>query len=218
MSCAICETRKDKRFCPSMHGRICPQCCGEQREVTLDCPSDCVYLKQARLHEKPRAWQDLDQSALFPQVEISEQFLHEHDPLILGMSFALAKAAQKDRSIKDSDLIAALRAMAKTYETLVNSGLHYEGSPASMSQQTIITELQELLKGYREEEEKHLGYSRLRDSDVFHGLVFWLRMAQSVTSGRPRARAFVDFLFRQFPEKRSSLITPEEAPSRIIAP
>ena len=38
MSCAICEKRKEKRFCPAIHGRICPQCCGEQREVTLDCP------------------------------------------------------------------------------------------------------------------------------------------------------------------------------------
>jgi len=52
MSCALCEKRKEKRFCPALHDRICPQCCGEQREVTLDCPSDCVYLQQAREHEK----------------------------------------------------------------------------------------------------------------------------------------------------------------------
>jgi len=37
-----------------VHGRIRPQSCGEQREVTLDCPSDCIYLQQAREHEKPR--------------------------------------------------------------------------------------------------------------------------------------------------------------------
>ena len=43
MSCVICEKRKEKRFCPAVHGRICPQCCGEQREVTLDCPSDCNW-------------------------------------------------------------------------------------------------------------------------------------------------------------------------------
>ena len=56
MSCAICEKRKEKRFCPAVHGRICPQCCGEQREVTLDCPSDCVYLQQAREHENRVQW------------------------------------------------------------------------------------------------------------------------------------------------------------------
>ena len=33
VSCEICHNRKEKRFCPAIHGRICPQCCGEQREV-----------------------------------------------------------------------------------------------------------------------------------------------------------------------------------------
>src|SRR5437879_2103381 len=60
LSCAICEIRKEKRFCPAVHGRICPQCCGEQREVTLDCPSDCPYLQQAREHEKPRSADEID--------------------------------------------------------------------------------------------------------------------------------------------------------------
>ena len=55
MACAICNERKEKRFCPAMHAKICAQCCGEQREVTLDCPSDCPYLQQAREHEKRRA-------------------------------------------------------------------------------------------------------------------------------------------------------------------
>src|SRR5712691_3160455 len=45
VSCAICDKRKEKRFCPAVHGRICPQCCGEQREVTLDCPSDCGQIR-----------------------------------------------------------------------------------------------------------------------------------------------------------------------------
>src|SRR5437762_7846579 len=57
--CVICQKRREKRFCPAIHDRICPQCCGEQREVTLDCPTDCVYLQQAREHEKPRSVDDL---------------------------------------------------------------------------------------------------------------------------------------------------------------
>ena len=94
MSCLICEKRKGKRFCPALHGRICPQCCGEQREVTLDCPSDCVYLRRSREHDKPRPLQELDQSALFPQVEIGEQFLYQQEHLLLGLSFALAKECE----------------------------------------------------------------------------------------------------------------------------
>ena len=73
--CVICQKRREKRFCPAIHDRICPQCCGEQREVTLVCPTDCVYLQQAREHEKPRSVDDLDKGALFLQVEVGDQFL-----------------------------------------------------------------------------------------------------------------------------------------------
>src|SRR5205807_9771188 len=99
LSCPICELRKEKRFCPAVHGRICPQCCGEQREVALDCPSDCVYLLQAREHEKPRPLHDLDQGALFLQVEIGDQFVYQHEHLIMGLSYALAKSARTDRTL-----------------------------------------------------------------------------------------------------------------------
>jgi hypothetical protein len=208
VSCAICEKRKEKRFCPAIHGRICSQCCGEQREVTLDCPSDCPYLLQAREHERPRSLQDLDPAALFSQVEIGEQFLYEHEHLVLGLSYALAKSAQADRTIKDADLIAALGAQAKTHETLVNSGLHYETPIASISQQAVIAEVQKMLKEYREAEQKHLGYSRLRESDVLRAFVFLLRMGYARTSGRPKSRAFVDFILAQFPEKSSPLAQP----------
>src|ERR1700678_3443540 len=120
LSCAICNERKEKRFCPAVHGRICPQCCGEQREVTLDCPSDCPYLLQAREHEKLRPADQFDRAALFLQVEISEQFTYEHEHLLMGLSYALAKAAQADRTLNDRDLIAALSTMCTSYERLAS--------------------------------------------------------------------------------------------------
>ncbi len=218
VSCGICETRKEKRFCPAMHGRICPQCCGEQREVTLDCPSDCVYLQQARVHEKPRPLADLDQAGLFPQIEIGDQFLYEHEHLAVGLSFALAQSARADRAINDADLMAALTSLARTQETLVNSGLHCEIPIASMSQQAVVAELQKMLKEYREAEQKQLGYSRLRHADVLRALVFLVRLGHVHTSGRPKSRAFLDFVCAQFPEKQSAIVTPEEAGSRIITP
>ncbi|MGH9530091.1 MAG: hypothetical protein ACRD2S_09270, partial [Terriglobales bacterium] len=126
LSCAICDKRKEKRFCPAIHDRICPQCCGENREITLDCPSECVYLQQARQHERPRSLQDMDQAALFPQIEMGEHFVYQHQHLLLGLNYSLVKSARIDRGLADVDLIAALEAVAKTYDTLVNSGLHYE--------------------------------------------------------------------------------------------
>jgi hypothetical protein len=218
LSCAICEVRKEKRFCPAVHGRICPQCCGEQREVTLDCPSDCPYLQQAREHEKPRSGDQFDRASLFLQVEISEQFTYEREHLLMGLSYALAQAAQADRRLNDRDLIAALSAMSTRYERLVNSGLHYDQPLASAAQHAVGAQVEEMLKQYRETEQRQLGYSSLRDSDVLKSLVFLVRLGHGRTSGRPKSRAFIDFLFAQFPQKHSAVVTPQEAGSRIIVP
>src|SRR5947207_1185719 len=217
LACSICESRKEKRFCPAVHGRICPQCCGEQREVTLDCPSDCVYLQQARQHEKPRAVGELDQSGLFSNVEIGEAFLYEQEHLVLGLSYALAKSVRADRGARDSDLIAGLTTLARRYEMLANSGLHYESPMTNLAHQAIATEIEKMVKEYREAEHKHLGYNRLRDGDVLRALVFLVRMAFTRTSGRPKSRTFVDFLFQQFPEQSSAITTSQEV-SRIIVP
>jgi hypothetical protein len=221
LSCAICEVRKEKRFCPALHGRICPQCCGEQREVTLDCPSDCSYLQQARQHEKPRSTDQtaqIDPEALFLKVEVPDQFLYEREHLLLGLTFALAKAVRADRTLNDGDLIVALSALTTSYQRLVNSGLHYEQAIPNVPQQRVAAEVETMLKEYREAETKHMGYSTVRDSDVLKALVFLVRLGYGRTSGRPKSRAFAEFLVAQFPEKESSVITPQEAPSRIIVP
>lgn len=218
LTCPICETRKEKRFCPAVHGRICPQCCGEQREVTLDCPADCPYLRQAREHEKPRSAGEIDPAALFLQVEVPEQFIYEREHLLMGLTFALAKAARADRDLNDQDLIATLSALAAKYFRLVNSGLHYEQPITNTSQQRATAEVETMLKEFREAEQKHLGYSTLRDSDILRALVFLVRLAHGRTSGRPKSRALEEFLFAQFPEKEPSVLTPQETGSRIIMP
>jgi len=218
LSCVICEIRKEKRFCPAVHGRICPQCCGEQREVTLDCPIDCPYLQQAREHEKPRGAEQIDPAGLFLQIEVSDQFMYEKEHLLMGLTYALAKAARADHSLHDQDLIAALTMLSRSYERRVNSGLYYEAPLTSDSQRRAVLEVENMVKEYREAEQKHMGYSSLRDSEVLKGLVFLIRLAQGRTSGRPKARGFVEFLFAQFPEKESAVVTPEGAGNRIILP
>ena len=252
MSCAVCEERREKRFCPAVHGRICPQCCGEQREVTLDCPSDCPYLLQSRQQAREHATahslnhnersrpldREVDREAWFrdleiPDVEVTEHFLYEREELILGLSFALAKSARAehsldglslaghslaDRPLMDRDLIAALSSLAKSYQTLVNSSLIYAPQTSNLAHQSIAREVESMVREFREAEEKHLGYNRLRDADVLTALVFLLRMGLARTSGRPKSRAFVDFLFAQFPEKQSALAGSEDAGSRIVIP
>jgi hypothetical protein len=218
LPCAICHVRKEKRFCPALHDRICPQCCGREREVTLDCPSTCEWLQQARRHEPPRDLRTLTGEELFLSVEIRDNFIYEREPLVIGLTFALARAARADRSINDRDIIAALTAMGRTYQTLVGSGLHYESPSASLPQQAISNDVQKMIAEYRQTEEKHLGYATLKDSEVLQALVFLVRMVQARTNGRPRSRAFVDFLLAQFPERESQVVAPGQAASRLIVP
>jgi hypothetical protein len=155
---------------------------------------------------------------LFLQVEISEQFTYEREHLLMGLSYALTKAARADRTLNDRDLIAALSAMCTSYERLANSGLHYEQPLTSAAQHAVAAQVEEMLKQYREAEQRERGYTTLRDSDVLKALVFLLRLGHGRTSGRPRSRAFIDFLIAQFPEQESAVVTPQDAASRIIVP
>ena len=160
---------------------------------------------------------EIDQSDLFPEVDIGEQFLYQQEHLILGLSYALAGSARADGSIHDSDCITALTRLARSYDTLAKSGLHYEVQSPSLIHQAITSEIQKMVKEFREAEQKHLGYTRLRDSDVLRALVFLVRLGISRTSGRPRSRGFVDALDVQFPEQQSSIAAADDG-NRIIVP
>ncbi len=218
MRCAICADRKEKRFCLAVHGHICPQCCGEQREITLDCPSECPYLRQARQHAKPPELEDAPPEEVFPKVEFSDEFVQNREPIISGILHTIGRLSGRDRSLNDREVIAALVNLAESYQTLAESGLIYEQVPPSLAQQALIEAVRQLLQEFRELEREHLGRTTLKDSEVLKVLVLVLRLAHIHTSGRPRSRGFLDFLHQQFPGPQSSIATADEPGSRIIMP
>src|SRR5215469_4020769 len=102
MACAICEIRRPRRFCPGVRGDICSLCCGTEREMTVDCPLDCEYLQEARLHEKP---QPLEESQIPNRdITLSEHFLEEHEPLLAFLGRAVAEAAFASSGANDFDV------------------------------------------------------------------------------------------------------------------
>lgn len=218
MSCAICSDRKEKRFCLAVHGRICPQCCGEQRELTLDCPSECPYLQQARQHQKPRQLEDAPPEEVFPKIELSDEFLHDREPLISGILQTIGRLSRSDRNLTDREVIAALANLATSYQTLIGSGLVYEQVPPSLAQQALIEAVRQLLEEFRQLEREHLGYTTLKDGEVLKVLVLVLRLAHIHTSGRPRSRGFLDFLHDRLHQAQSSIAADDEPGSRIIMP
>jgi len=218
LTCAICHVRKEKRFCLALHDRICAQCCGEQREVTLDCPSECPYLQQARQHEKPRDFGGQLPEELFPSVEITQEFLQRHEPLIAGLLQTLLRLSASDRNLKDRDLIGALSAMARSYQTLVASGLVYQEPSANPAQLAMMDVLRRSVEEFRQLEQQHMGYTALRDSDVLRALVFMVRLGHINTSGRPLSRRFLDGLHERFPEPGPAGEAAADNRSRIILP
>src|SRR6516165_942505 len=134
VACAICQTRKEKRVCPALASRICAPCCGEQREVTLDCPADCAYLVQSRQSESPRRSEELQNEELFRNVAIPPQFRYQFEPLIAGLLFALARVAGSHKNWHDRDVIAALTDITRDRERQARSGLIYqEASPSPVT-------------------------------------------------------------------------------------
>jgi hypothetical protein len=195
MNCAICDTRRPRRFCPAVRGDICAVCCGTEREVSLDCPLDCPYLQEAHRHEKEPE-RDPDQLPN-KDVEITERFLQENAALFAFVCRALAGIALDSSNIHDGDAREALDAMARTYRTL-QSGLVYETRPQNLLaagiQQKLAGELDELGKQLRE----RAGMETLRDADILGVLVLLQRMEFTRNNGRPRGRAFLDFLVQEF--------------------
>jgi len=196
-----------------VHDRICPVCCGTHREVTLDCPSECPYLQQARQHARERKPEEIAAAGaeLFPQLELGREFVYEREPLLAGLSYGLAKAVRAQRDLRDRDLIAVLTALAKTYLRRLESGLEYAEPLTAPAQQALAAEVERMIAEYRELERKHLGSVTLRDVDVLRALVFLVRVAHTHSTGRPLSRGFADFLAAQFREK-------VEAESKLVLP
>jgi hypothetical protein len=195
MNCAICETRRPRRFCPAVRAEICAVCCGTEREASLDCPLDCPYLREAHRHEKAP---ERDQAQLpNKDVEITERFLQENAMLFAFVCRALAGIALDSSNVHDADVREALDAMARTYRTL-QSGLVYETRPANLVaagiQQKLAGELDELRKQLQE----RAGMETVRDADILGVLVLLQRMEFTHDNGRPRGRAFLDFLVQEF--------------------
>jgi hypothetical protein len=194
MGCAICETRRPRRYCPAVRGEICSLCCGVAREITVECPLDCQYLRESRLHEKTAE----PDAAGFPNrdIQVSEKLLRANEQLLTFLSVTIFQAAMEVPGLVDRDALEALDGLIRTYRTL-ESGVYYESRPTNPLAGSIFGAVQGGLAEYREGEQRELGMTKTRDADVLGVLVFLQHFAMYRDNGRRRGRAFLDAL-REF--------------------
>ena len=218
--CPICERRRAKRFCPGLPSSrwsasggtsICPQCCGEQREVSIDCPADCSYLIAAHRYEGER--RQPPKELAFEKVAIERDFLAEHGELINGLSVFLARFAQEHTDVCDADLLAVLDALARSYQTL-DSGLYYEQPPESAPARRLYAAAKDYLKEFEGQQQQRTG-SSVRPVEVLRAVVFLRRLGQWEANGRARSRRYLTLLRGQLPPEDAA---PAPAESPLIIP
>jgi hypothetical protein len=191
MACAICQTRRPRRYCPGVHGEICSICCGTEREVTVSCPLDCPFLEEARRHDKPVP---IEQDQIPNRdIRVTEDFVTAHEELIAALGHTLLGSALSAPGVVDFDVREALAALIRTYRTL-ESGLYYESVPDNAMPAHIFRQVQEGVAAFRRQETEGVGVARTRDADVLGALVFFQHLELDRNNGRRRGRAFLDLL------------------------
>ncbi|MBI4464969.1 MAG: hypothetical protein HY647_09720 [Acidobacteria bacterium] len=208
--CGVCHKRKAKRHCPGLRETICSVCCGTEREVSIDCPLDCRYLRESRRYEAQKSHPPAE--VPFSEIEVGDHFLRDQEPLIGQIGYRLLRYALDNPRTTDNDLQTALEKLVRTYQTL-ESGLYYESLPEQGSQIGVFRDLQSALKELREKERHRGNIAPVKDTDVIRALVFLCRLAALRSNQKPRGRAFIDFLKQVFPEATSRTEEP-----RLILP
>ena len=207
--CKICGKRRARRACPAVQGDICSICCGEEREVSLACPLDCEYLQEAHQHEKPL---DITEEQIsYSDVKVTEEFIRDHEELLLFSVYSLVQAAMRTPGAMDADVMAALEAVIQTHRTL-ESGLVYETRAENTVAVAVQRAFSNSLNDYQKVRQEREALTAFRSSDILNTLVFLHRMGQQNQNGRPRGRMYLDLLRHMTPD----VGVEERAPSIIL--
>lgn len=211
--CPICNKRRAERYCPAKGEKICAVDCGTEREVTIDCPSDCGYLVAAHRWEQTHPKPLSESEVPFPDISFPSDLIHTRQATLSGLGYTVVMYAADQRSLADSDVFGALQAMAETRRTLL-SGIYYEKPPAIPVAAGLYAALAKFIEDEKKHAAEHPEFPALKGTEIFHLLVFFLRFGRLRSNGRPRTRAFLGFLRSQFP---SEVGAAKEEP-RIILP
>lgn len=214
MSCPICEKRPPKRFCPARGEQICTVCCGTYREARIDCLPDCTHLIAARRYEAEHRKPIAPEAIPFPDVEFSPEILRRHPETISAIGLAILEFADRNSGIRDPEVLMALNALAESYRTL-ESGIYFERPPEEPLPRAFYGHVEQTLQNLKTGSSQQSGFTTIKDSEIFRLLIFFLRVGTRETNGRPKTRAFLDFLRTQFPQARA---TAERNTPRIILP
>ena len=150
MSCPLCRSRKEKRFCPALNQTICPVCCGTKRLTEIQCPDTCTYLTSAREHPAAvvKRQQEHDVAILMPTLHgLTER---QYQLFFLFQSLIARHTPEGFARLVDDDVADAAAAMASTLETAAR-GVIYEHATQSLPAQRLVNEMKTMLAEMRQQ-------------------------------------------------------------------
>ena len=206
--CPLCSERSAKRFCPAKSVAICATCCGTKREVEIDCPSSCAYLKAGRdfAGNKPQ-----DHELAAKAREFDARFVQQFGPIIDVLSRGVAQERLAAPWLVDNDAIEVLKSLQKTLKTL-DSGIYYESLPEGAGQGSMFRSLKGVVDAMMSPPQDQ-PYRPLKLSEALRILDFMLLTAATASNGRPKCRQYLDWL-----SEATQTTMPPPASSRLILP
>ena len=189
-TCTICEARKGKRYCTARGEDICTQCCATEREVTINCPFECSYLRDSRLHEK-RAFDEAGMP--HRDVKIDDEFLQRSEMVLMLMAAFMNNAMKPVPNATDKEAREAIEALVASYRH--GKDVNPEGEVAK----GIVDRFREKLDPFKSElKDREAG--PFADTAFLGVLVFMARVAYGYDNGKPNGRAYVHYIRTAFPE------------------
>ena len=211
-TCPLCQTRKAKRFCPAKQAHICPVCCGQKREVEIDCPADCVYLHSGREYERSRRAR-LGEGGPLTQRLWERSFQAKHMELLTGLWTTIHESRSRSPDLVDRDVREVLDRLGRTYRTL-EGGIYYDHVPDTLTQKALYGSLKSLLD--KREKPEDPSASTPKTGDVLDCLQMTLEMANLSDSSRPRSREFLDRLATMVSQSTKERTPPEDSPKIVL--
>jgi len=207
-TCPLCSSRPGKRYCPAKDTQICAVCCGTKREIEIDCPSSCGYLKASRSYEAEKPVIDPELAAKIRKYD--NAFVERFHFVLQTVNTAVIEERLGSPWLVDKDVIEVYKALTVTMRTL-SSGIYYESLPEGTVQLALFRRLKEAFDQLMQPDPA-AEHPVLKASEAVEVLDFLTFAAQMNSSTRPRTRRYLDWITDTFgypqPQQSSGLIIP----------
>ena len=207
--CPLCSERAGKRYCPAKDAQICAVCCGTKREVGIDCPSSCSYLKASRSYEAEKRVPDPELASRVRRFD--DSFVRRYNQTLDALSRAVAEERLTSPWLVDNDVIEVYKALTATMKTL-SSGIYYESLPEGPVRVSLFRRIKAAVDELMQPD-PNVERRTLKVSEAIDVLDFLTFAAEANSSVRPRSRRYLDWI-----SEMAGLVPQAYQPGGLIIP